>query len=404
MTEDATAPTPDHATGRTGWTCQADQASRTGGTGQTSGTGGTDGSGGTGQEAPARQHGRLTPLNADDRPPAELRPGQWLSAHVYYSADRDPLLSDCVRPLFTRLRREGLAQGCYFLRHWLEGAHLRLRIQPAGLSAVPALTRVVEEEVGAYLRRHPAVHDPRTELSDALYRRRFHLEFSEAQWNARYGPDTTRMPRRPDNTLAYLAYEPEVARYRGPAGVALAEWHAQYSSDLVLSLLASTATRSGSARLGTAAQLIAALALSVLRDTHRAVAFLDDRMAAWQTLFHERYSSYDAAYQRMAGPLGDKVTALCAGILDGQSDRLTGYVHRWAEHGDALRTRIDEATRRGELVSDTTCGTTRPVDPDTARNVLLALFTHMLCNRLGVTASSEDYLAFVLRRALAERG
>ncbi|MFE9336004.1 lantibiotic dehydratase C-terminal domain-containing protein [Streptomyces sp. NPDC007063] len=350
---------------------------------------------------PSRQHGRVTPLNVDDRSPTELRPGQWLSAHLYYSADRDPLLADCVRPLFARLRREGLAQGCYFLRHWLEGAHLRLRIQPVDLDAVPALTRIIEEDVGAYLHRHPAVHDPRTELSDDLYRRRFHLEFSEAQWNARYGPDATRMPRRPDNTLAYLDYEPELARYRGPAGVALAEWHAEHSSDLVLDLLASAATRSGSARLGTAAQLMAALALSVLRDTDRAVAFFDDRMAAWQTLFHERYSSYDDAYRRMAGPLGDKVATLCTGILGGRPERLTGYLRRWAEHGGALRTRIDEAARRGELVSDTRAGS---VDPDAARNVLLALFTHMLCNRLGVTASSEDYLAAMLRRALVERG
>ncbi|UNT00773.1 hypothetical protein MMF93_33025 [Streptomyces tubbatahanensis] len=374
-------------------------------TAHTAGSGGRGGS--TGHEAPVRQHRRVTPLNVDDRSPTELGPGQWLSVHVYYSADRDPLLSGCVRPLFARLRREGLARGCYFLRHWLEGAHLRLRILPAELAAVPDLTRIVEEDVGAYLHHHPAVHDPRTELSDTLYRERFHLEFSEAQWNARYGPDTTRMPRRPDNTLAYVDYEPELARYRGPEGVALAEWHAQYSSDLVLGvlgLLASAGTRSGSARLGTAAQLMTALALSVLRDTDSAVTFFDDRMAAWRTLFHERYSSYDAAYQRMAGPLSARVTALCAGILDGQSERLPGYVRRWAEHGDALRTRIDEAARRGELVSDTGCGTPRPVDPDAARNVLLALFTHMLCNRLGVTASSEDYLASMLRRALAERG
>ncbi|MEU5835940.1 lantibiotic dehydratase C-terminal domain-containing protein [Streptomyces diacarni] len=368
-------------------------------TGESGGRGGP-----TGHEAPTRQNRRVTPLNVDDRSPTELRPGQWLSVHVYYSADRDPLLSDCVRPLFARLRRERLAQSCYFLRHWLEGAHLRLRIQPADLATVPDLTRVIEEDVGAYLHRHPAVHDPRTELSDTLYRERFHLEFSEDQWNARYGPDATRMPRRPDNTLAYVDYEPELARYRGPEGVALAEWHAQHSSDLVLGLLASAGTRSGSARLGTAAQLMAALALSVLRDTDRAVTFFDDRMAAWRTLFHERYSSYDAAYQRMAGPLGDKMTALCAGILDAQPERLPGHVRRWAAHGDALRTRIDGAARRGELVSDTGSGTTRPVDPDAARNVLLALFTHMLCNRLGVTASSEDYLASMLRRALAERG
>ncbi|WP_327391781.1 thiopeptide-type bacteriocin biosynthesis protein [Streptomyces sp. NBC_01186] len=345
-----------------------------------------------------------TPLNADDRSPAELRLGEWLSAHVYYSADRDSLLSDCVRPLFARLRGEGLADGCYFLRYWLEGTHVRLRIRPVSLTAVPALTSIVEEEVGAYLRRCPSSTDPAVQPSDAQYREHFLLEFSEAQWNARYGPGTTRMPRRPDNSLAYLGYEPELERYGGSAGVAIAEWHAEHSSDLVLGLLASPGIRTGSGRLGTAAQLMATLALSLLEDTDRAVAFLAGRMADWEAQFQERHDTYDAAYRRMAGPLGDKVEALHAGVLGGRPELLTGFLRRWAEHGAELRARIDEAAERGELAFpiDGT-GAARPVGPQQARRALLAGFTHMMCNRLGVTLGNEDYLVYVLHRALTER-
>jgi len=314
-------------------------------------------------------------------------------------------LSECVRPLFARLRGERLADGCYFLRYWLEGAHVRLRIRPVSLTAVPALTGIIEEEVGAYLRRCPSSLDPAAQPSDEQYREHFLLEFSEAQWNARYGPDTTRMPRRPDNSLAYLGYEPELERYGGPVGVALAEWHAEHSSDLVLGLLASGAGRTGSVRLGIAAQLMATLVLSLLEDTDRAVAFLAGRIADWEAQFQERRGTYDAAYGRMAGPLGDKVEALHAGVLGGRPELLTGFVRRWAEHGAELRTRIDGAAERGELVFPMAdgAGTARTVRLQQARTALLAGFIHMTCNRLGVTLGNEDYLAHVLRRALIDR-
>jgi hypothetical protein len=356
-----------------------------------------------------RRPGPAAPLNADDRSPAELRPGEWLSAHVYYAGDRDPLLAECVGPLLTRVRDEGLAERCHFLRHWLEGAHVRVRVRPTDTAAVPALTAAVEEAVGDFLSRRPSVYDPAIDLCDDQYRQRFRLEFSDAQWEARYGPDTVRMPRRPNDSLAYLGYEPELERYGGPAGVALSEWHAEHSSDLVASLLASANTQVGSVRLGLAAQLTATLALAVLDDTDRTVAFFGQRMADWEPLFKDRYGTYSDAYARMAGPVGDKIEALHAGILGGQPDRLTGFLRRWAEHGAELRARIDEEAARGALVfpsaARTADGTAPPVPVDaaTARAALLAGFVHMGCNRLGVTSGNEDYLAYLLRRALLER-
>ncbi|MGI5351370.1 lantibiotic dehydratase C-terminal domain-containing protein [Streptomyces sp. CA-250714] len=352
-----------------------------------------------------RRPGPAAPLNADDRPPAELRPGEWLSAHVYYAGDRDPLLGECAGPLFERLRGEGLADCCYFLRHWLEGPHVRLRMRPTSTDAIPALTAAVEEAVGGFLRSHPSVYDPAIDLSDEQYRERFRLEFSDAQWEARYGPGTVRMPRRPNDSLAYLGYEPELERYGGPIGVALAEWHADRSSSLVASLLSSANTQVGSVRLGLAAQLTATLALTVLDDTERTVAFFTRRMADWEPLFKDRYDTYAAAYQRMAGPMGDKVEALHTGVLGGQPELLTGFLRRWAEHGTELRTRIDEEAARGALVfpSGDGTGTPVPVDAETARTALLAGLTHMGCNRLGVTVGNEDYLAYLLRRALRER-
>ncbi|MFG3254753.1 lantibiotic dehydratase C-terminal domain-containing protein [Streptomyces sp. NPDC048172] len=350
-----------------------------------------------------------TPLNADDRDPGELRPGEWLSAHVYHAGDRDPLLVECVAPLFARLRAEGLADGCYFLRHWLEGPHLRLRIRPASdiEDTLPRVREEVETAVHAYLRDTPSHYTPESDLSDAQYRQRFLLEFSEEQWQERYGPELVRMPRRPNDSLAYVAYEPELERYGGPAGVELAEWQADRSGALVLELLESADTRVTSVRLGLTGQVMAALALGVLEDVPRTLAFLEWRVASWEHLFRDRHAEYEAAYRRMAPSLGARVEALYEGVVRGRTERLPGFVRRWAEHGAELRGRIDEAAERGELrfrMPDGSGGTAvRAVSARDARTALLATFTHMTCNRLGVTVGSEDYLGYVLSAAFRDR-
>ncbi|GAA2094592.1 thiopeptide-type bacteriocin biosynthesis protein [Streptomyces albiaxialis] len=359
---------------------------------------------------PPRLSEPATPLNADDRDPADLRPGEWLSAHVYHAGNRIPLLVECVDPLFARLRAEGLADGCYFLRHWLEGPHIRLRIRPAD-GALPRVLEEVEAAVHAFLRRRPSVYDPENDLSDAQYRQRFLLEFSEEQWQERYGPDLVRMPRRPNNSLAYVAYEPELERYGGPAGVELAEWQADRSSALVLELLKAARTHIKSVRLGIAGQVMAALALGLLEDVPRTAAFLEWRVAAWEHLFRDRHAEYEAAYRRMAPSLGTRVEDLYEGVVRGRTERLAGFVRQWAEHGAELREPVDAAAARGELRFRRPGGGNGPrgegewraVSPEEARPALLASFTHMACNRLGVTVGSEDYLGYVLSRAFRDR-
>lgn len=348
-------------------------------------------------------HEPLTPLNADLRPPEALRPGDWLSAHVYYAGERDTLLADCVAPLYDRLHADGLVTSSHFLRHWLEGAHLRLRLKPVD-GAVPAVREAVENAVGDFLRARPSVYEPATDLTDAQYKQRFLLEFSEAQWDARYGPGTTRMARRANNSLAYLEYLPELGRYGGPAGVELAEWQAGRSSGAVLELMRSANVHVGSVRLGIAAQMMVTLAFALLGDVERTVAFLERRNADWQAMFQERYGEYDAAYARMAPSLRGRVDELHEGVLRGDRDRLAGFVRRWAEHGEELRGRTDALAEAGLLhFPAADGGSASPAGPERARNELLAGFTHMTCNRLGVTVGNEDYLAYVLRRALLEQ-
>jgi hypothetical protein len=347
----------------------------------------------------------FTPLNADDVTPEELPPGAWLSVHVHHARNREHMLAECVAPLFERLRAEGLVDGCYFLRHYLEGAHLRLRLHPTP-GSIPEIRRILEPAVEDYFRRVPSNYDPDNDLTDAQYKQRFLMEFSEAQWDERYGTGATHMPRRPYDSLAYVKYEPEYDRYGGPEGVELAEWHADRSAATVIDLVRSTKTWSGSVRLGLGLQLTATLAFAVLGDEARTVAYLDRRMHDWEKLFSERYDEYAAAYERMAPSLARRVDDLRAGVLAGETERLAGFVRRWAEHAAELRERIEDAAGRGALVFPVADGSgeRRAVGAETAKAALLPNYSHMTANRLGVTNGSEDYLAYLLRRTLERAG
>ncbi|MGW5640608.1 lantibiotic dehydratase C-terminal domain-containing protein, partial [Streptomyces sp. NPDC003832] len=54
-------------------------------------------------------------------------PGAWQAVHVFYAANPQPLLVNCVGPLISELREDGLLAGHFFINYWLEGPHVRLR-------------------------------------------------------------------------------------------------------------------------------------------------------------------------------------------------------------------------------------------------------------------------------------
>ena len=61
---------------------------------------------------------------------------EWLSFHVFYAANSNPILVEGVTPVIRRLRAEGLIERWFFIRYWLEGPHVRLRVHPTVLLTV----------------------------------------------------------------------------------------------------------------------------------------------------------------------------------------------------------------------------------------------------------------------------
>ncbi len=323
----------------------------------------------------------------------------WQSLHVFYAANANPVLVHGVAPLVARLRERGLLRRWFFIRYWMEGPHVRLRMLPTSLERAAELRAEAEESVTAFLRRRPALYEEDRNGMGELYRGMYLAEYSEQSWNERYGPDGE-MPFRDNNSAHWIAYEREYDRYGGRDAMPIAEWHFERSSELVLRLIAGTNVHVRTVLLGQAAQLTMGLCFTFLRSTGAVRQFLERYRTMWETSYQEssegQHDTFDSSYERMAPQLNARLAHLrdCAWGLG--TDTPTPIERDWLDHCADLRGRILDLSARGPLTF--TRGSV--ADPEAVLAILLSSYVHMTNNRLGVSILDEIYLSYVICRAL----
>lgn len=332
--------------------------------------------------------------------------GEWLATHIFYASNNLPLLVDCVLPLVRDLRTAGLVDGWFFIRYWMEGPHIRLRVRPSRPTDEAQVRRRIEASVEAFLDRRPALYQMDETVLAPLYKQMFLSEYTEQEWEEKYGDGG--MPMRPNNSYAYLEYEPEYDRYGGETGIAISEWHFEKSSDMVMRLLDSTNVHMRTVMFGLATQLMTAMAVTLLRDRDGTAELLDHYRSFWETAFQEpnpeRHPRFDLTYVEVADKLIRRVNEICDAVLFDGHD-LTGFTAEWVAHCAELRDRIVAAAEAGELVFPARDGSGRlevVADSGAALRVLLTSYLHMTNNRLGVSITDEVYLSYILHRALTE--
>ncbi|MFB7556056.1 lantibiotic dehydratase C-terminal domain-containing protein [Streptomyces brevispora] len=349
------------------------------------------------------------PAPADTR-----RAGAWQATHIFYAANPRPMLTHCIRPLIAALEADGLLAGYFFINYWLEGPHVRLRIRPSCPEAEAEVRRRTEEALDAFLTERPALYEVDSGFLNEFYNALFDIEFPGAERGA-YMDDRGRMNLRPNNSRSDERYEPEYAKYGGPAGIELAEWHFRHSSDLVIDAFRSKNLHLRTVLLGTSAQLMMVMSATFLPDRQKLADYLDSYYEFWHRAFPGTgfigSDEYDSNYASMAAGLAsrfDRVRAATAG--EGGAARLPGFLAGWAEHCAELRERVVALARDGDLVFPSRDGEgdgdgeERVTAPSAALPMLLSPYMHMTNNRLHVTIRDEAYLSHVLGRALRESG
>lgn len=333
--------------------------------------------------------------------------GEWMAVHVFYAASSRPVLLDCVRPLTAELADDGLIDGWWFLNYWLEGPHVRLRLRPSTPDAAAEVRRRTGAAVTRFLRTRPALYRVEGNFLAELYETLFQLEYPDGTPDGITDPDG-RMRLRPNNSFSWEPYEPEYGKYGGPAGVALAEWHFQHSSALVIDAAASRNMHLRTVVLGLSAQLMMVLAGTFVPDREHLAGLLERYHAFWQRGFsstnYADANGYDEAFGAMAEELARRFGSIRTALASGQLAGLPGLLRRWAEHCAELRARVTALAEAGEL---TFRGIERDAElritsPAGALAMLASPYLHMTNNRLGITIRDEAYLSYVLARALRE--
>jgi thiopeptide-type bacteriocin biosynthesis protein len=333
--------------------------------------------------------------------------GPWQAIHVFYASSTRPLLLQCVRPLIDELTAEGLLAGYFFINYWLEGPHLRLRLKPSSDAAVPTVRDRASAAIDAFLRARPALYQVEDGFFNDLYSTLFELEYPEEQRGQLRGPDGA-MRLRPNNSYSFEPYEPEYGKYGGPAGIELAEWHFQHSSDLVIESVRTMNLHLRTVLLGVCAQLMMVMSAAFIPDEEPLAQFLERYHEFWDRAFsgtnYTARDGYERAYLESGAGLGQRFGTIRAALASGRTDQLPGFLGGWAQHCVELRDRARELAERGELTfrSWTADQEFRPENTHHALAMLLSPYLHMTNNRLSATVRDEAYLSYVLTRALRE--
>lgn len=332
----------------------------------------------------------------------------WIAIHIFYASDSNPVLVECLRPLVRQLQRDSLIRRYFFIKYWMEGPHVRLRLLTTTPDYAEAVMAVAEPQITQFLKRRPALYEVDHESIRPHYKQMFIAEYGEAAWIQSYGEEG-QMPFRPNNSHDVFPYEPEYGRYGGPEGVELAEWHFEHSSDVVLDLLGRANVHVRPVLLGLGAQLELPLLYTFLETDERVVEFLGNYMQFWQDTFGEdtsdRYPSFDRKYDRMATSLQDRVAQVRRIVFEGSLGGQTERERRWVEHIRELKLEVENLATAGKLrfsrASDPGGGEPTVVDDiGTAASILLSSYVHMTNNRLGVSILDEIYLSYVLRKSI----
>jgi thiopeptide-type bacteriocin biosynthesis protein len=282
---------------------------------------------------------------------------------------------------------------------------VRLRLKPARAADAPVVRERTHAALAAFLRERPALYEVKAGFLADLYETLFTLEYTEEQRAELLGSDG-RMRLRPNNTFEDRPYEPEYGKYGGPAGVALAEWHFQRSSDLVVEAARSMNLHLRTVLLGLSAQLMMVMSGTFLHDDAALLTFLDRYHAFWNQAFsgtnYTADKGYESAYTAMGASVPERFRHIREAVAQAETERLPAFLRGWAEHCAELRDRADELARRGELTFRA-WDDTRDIhltDPAHVLPMLLSPYMHMTNNRLSMTIRDEAFLSYVLARAL----
>ncbi|MCA9936599.1 MAG: thiopeptide-type bacteriocin biosynthesis protein, partial [Anaerolineales bacterium] len=270
------------------------------------------------------------------------------------------------------------------IRYWERGPHIRLRLkgQPSALQnhVKPALEATFTD----YFTKYPSER-PSPETSPPVP--------AEQTW-------------LPNNSVQFIAYEPEIDRYGGPTGIEIAEKHFQSSSRAVLAAL-TTDEWAYEKALATAIQMHLSFAHAFGFSLTETAAFFTYFSDAWfpaavhatqgleqseEALKQRLQKAFSDAFDKQATTLLSLHESLWLGLTAGATFS-TSWFNHWLPEVQDVAKRLTTANKKDAL--------TVPSRTEKQEQLLwpiLISYVHMTNNRLGILNLDEAFLGYILSR------
>ncbi len=320
----------------------------------------------------------------------------WLAAYLYCAPPWEDFLRDAVQPFAERMLDQRLADQFFFIRYWERGPHIRLRFRGDRATLEQALKPALDAFFSDYWKNHPTIRE-------------------EPEWPH---PVPEVEPWFPNDTVQYIPYEPEVARYGGPAGIGIAEEQFEVSSRAVLAILAESEAWSYDRALGAAIQLHLGFAHALGMDLPETVAFyslfadswfisvyehdpdlpaetLEQRQEVARQAFAESYAQQKAVLVPYHETLWN---ALEEEVLFEQE-----WVNTWVHAMKRIGAALEQAQQQGALAAPPGFQPQPHGPVPEARQQLWSIwisYVHMTNNRLGILNRDEAYLSYLMQQSL----
>ena len=318
----------------------------------------------------------------------------WLAGYLYYTGAQETFLTQAVAPFVHTMLAQGWAEQGFFIRYGERGPHIRLRFKG-----------------------HPGTLEHRVKPQFVSffqdYYARYPSQRRDPAWVQELPPEQRWFP---NNSVQFVVYEPEIARYGGPVGIHIAERQFHASSCAVLAVLQDSGCWSYDRALGAAIQLHLTFAAALGMDLYETTQFYTSVSQHW---YDYAVPSADDPSAQTRAQRREHILSIFAQQFTQQQVTLMPYhealwkalvtdvvfeqdwLNRWrydmSQVGCALRAAQQQLLVPYGWQPNPTLAI--PV----ARQQLWPIFesyVHMTNNRLGIFNRDEAYIGYLIHQSL----
>jgi thiopeptide-type bacteriocin biosynthesis protein len=303
----------------------------------------------------------------------------WVSVYLYYNDPLDDFLKYAVTPFVKNALNQQLAEHFFFIRYWDHGPHIRLRLICNSDKKKLVLKNSIRIYFEEYFLKHPSFRD------DRLYSK-----------NVR---DTLIS----NNSIRFIQYKPELRRYGGKIGVAIAEKQFEISSSTVISILQEVQQWNNDRALGAAIEMHLLMLLALSLSKQNMIEFFDFIYKSYlidsgnidiNFLTKDQLHEYENIFQSQKNILIPYVHNFIE-IIQNNINQVKPWMKMWYLAMQDVGNYLKDAQKR-KLLHRFRYFFKSSHD----LWILYYSYIHMNNNRLGIHVKEEPYLAYILKRAL----